>query len=71
MTMPKSQRPEQIEHESPLKWDHNDGESTMETLVLATYILVWPVISLAVLGVIVVATLRDFYCAHRDGREVV
>lgn len=43
----------------------------METLILASYILVWPVISLAVLGVIVVATLRDFYCAHREGREVV
>jgi hypothetical protein len=43
----------------------------METLVLATYILMWPVISLAVLGVIVVATARDFMCARREGREVV
>jgi hypothetical protein len=43
----------------------------METLLLATYILVWPVISLAVLSVIVVATLRDFRCARREGRDVV
>jgi len=43
----------------------------METLILATYILVWPVISLAVLSVIVFATLRDFRCARREGRDVV
>jgi hypothetical protein len=43
----------------------------METVVLAAYILVWPVISSAVLGVIVFATLRDFRCARREGRDVV
>lgn len=43
----------------------------METLMLATYILVWPLISLGVLAVIVVATLRDFRCARREGRDVV
>lgn len=43
----------------------------MEALVLATYILMWPVISLAVLGVIVIATMRDFICARREGRDVV
>lgn len=43
----------------------------METLILATYILVWPVISLAVLSVIVFATLRDFRSARREGRDVV
>lgn len=43
----------------------------METLILATYILIWPLISAVVLGVIVFATLRDFRCAKREGREVV
>lgn len=41
------------------------------TLSLSLYILVWPVISLAVLAVIVTATLRDFRRARREGREVV
>jgi hypothetical protein len=43
----------------------------METLILASYILVWPVISSVVLGVIVVATLKDFRVAKYEGREVV
>lgn len=43
----------------------------METVILASYILVWPVVSLAVLSVIVVATLRDILCARREGRDVV
>ena len=43
----------------------------MQAMTLAAYILVWPVISLAVLAVIVVATLRDFRCARREGRDVV
>lgn len=43
----------------------------MESLLLGSYILVWPVISFLVLAVIVVATLRDFRCAKREGRDVV
>ena len=43
----------------------------METLSLATYILVWPVISTIVLAVIVGATLRDFVKARREGRDMV
>lgn len=43
----------------------------MESLLLGSYILVWPVISSLVLAVIVVATLRDFRCAKREGRDVV
>lgn len=43
----------------------------MQAMTLAAYILVWPVISLAVLAVIVVATLRDFRRARREDRDVV
>lgn len=43
----------------------------MNTMLLTTYILVWPVISLAVLGLIVGATVRDYLQAKRDGRDVV
>lgn len=43
----------------------------MQTMTLAAYILVWPVISLAVLAVIVTATLRDLRRARREGRDVV
>ena len=43
----------------------------MQALTLAAYILVWPVISLAVLAVIVTATLRDLRRARSEGREVV
>lgn len=43
----------------------------MDTLMLTIYILVWPVISLAVLAVIVCATVRDIRDARREGRDVV
>lgn len=43
----------------------------MDTLVFATYILVWPIVSFGVLGLIVYATLRDFRNARREGRDVV
>lgn len=43
----------------------------METLSLATYILVWPIISTIVLAVIIGATLRDFATAKREGRDMV
>jgi hypothetical protein len=43
----------------------------MGTFILASYILVWPIISSVVLGVIVFATLKDFRVAKHEGREVV
>ncbi|MCK9469717.1 MAG: putative transporter small subunit [Porticoccaceae bacterium] len=39
--------------------------------VLATYILIWPFISLIVLAVIIGATVRDTRKARREGRDVV
>lgn len=43
----------------------------MDTLVFATYVLVWPIVSCGVLGLIIYATLRDFRNARREGRDVV
>lgn len=43
----------------------------MNTWVLTTYILIWPLISLLVLALIVVATVRDIRKARREGRDVV
>lgn len=43
----------------------------MDTLTLAAYILVWPVISLGVLLLIVGATLKEFRQAHENGGDVV
>ena len=43
----------------------------MNTLTLAAYMLVWPLISLAVLAVIIFATIRDIRSARREGRDVV
>lgn len=43
----------------------------METVSLATYILVWPIISTIVLAVIVGATMRDLAKARREGRDMV
>ncbi|MFA5632768.1 MAG: putative transporter small subunit [Porticoccaceae bacterium] len=40
-------------------------------LILASYILIWPIISLIVLAVIIGATVRDTRKARREGREVV
>lgn len=43
----------------------------MHAFTLAAYILVWPVISTAVLIVIITATMRDLRRARSEGREVV
>lgn len=43
----------------------------MSTLILTAYILVWPVISLAVLALIVTATVQDVKAAKRENRELV
>lgn len=43
----------------------------METLLLAAYILVWPIISLAVLALIVTVTMKEFRTAREEGRDVI
>lgn len=43
----------------------------MTTLLLGTYILAWPVVSLAVLLLIVTATLKEFRAAQDNGHDVV
>ena len=43
----------------------------MDTLLLAFYVLIWPVMSLAVLAVIGFATIKDIRAARRDKRELV
>lgn len=43
----------------------------METLLLAAYILVWPLISLAVLVLIVSVTMKELRDAREDGRDVI
>lgn len=43
----------------------------METLILALYVLIWPLVSLAVLAVIGTATLKDIRAARRDDRDLV
>ena len=43
----------------------------MQSLLLGSYILIWPVASLAVLAVILFATLRDIRAARRSGHSFV
>lgn len=43
----------------------------MQTLIYGTYILMWPVITLAMLGVIVHAVLRDIRGARDSNTELV
>lgn len=43
----------------------------MQTFILALYVLIWPLISLAVLAIIGVATVKDIRVALRDKRELV
>lgn len=46
-------------------------ETNMQTFILALYVLIWPVISFAVLAVIGVATVKDIRVARREKRELV
>lgn len=39
--------------------------------LLTFYILIWPVISIGVLGVLVVALFRDLRAARRDGQNMI
>lgn len=43
----------------------------MQTLIYGTYILMWPAITLTMLGVIVHAVVRDIREAKHDGSELV
>lgn len=43
----------------------------MQTFILASYVLIWPLVSLAVLVVIGVATWKDIQVARREKRELV
>ncbi|CAM3707974.1 MULTISPECIES: putative transporter small subunit [Halomonadaceae] len=43
----------------------------MQTLVLALYVLIWPLISLAIFAIIGIATVNDIRVARRDKRELV
>lgn len=39
--------------------------------LLTFYILVWPVISMGVLGVLIVALFKDLRAARRDGQSMI
>lgn len=43
----------------------------MKSLLFASYILVWPLISAAVLALIVSVTMKDLRAAREEGRDVV
>jgi len=43
----------------------------MNALGLSAYILIWPVISAAILAMLVVALIRDVRRAHRNGDEMI
>jgi len=43
----------------------------MSLTFLTSYILIWPIISLAVLAVIIGATVRDYLHSKRTGRDIV
>lgn len=43
----------------------------MQTFILALYVLIWPLISLVILAVIGIATVKDIRSARRDKRELV
>ncbi len=43
----------------------------METLLLTAYVLVWPVLTACVLGVIVRAFVEDAREAKKEGRQII
>ncbi|WP_235906789.1 putative transporter small subunit [Pseudomonas saliphila] len=43
----------------------------MQSLLLGSYILIWPLVSLAVLAVILIATLKDIRKARQEHRGLV
>ncbi len=45
--------------------------STVETILLTIYVMMWPVIVLAVLGVLVKGFVTDWREARREGRRLI
>ncbi len=43
----------------------------MQTLIYGSYILIWPILTLVMLGLIVSAVLRDTREARRNGDHLV
>lgn len=43
----------------------------MQSFIYGTYILIWPMLTLVMLGLIVRAVLRDFRDARRNNSEMV
>lgn len=43
----------------------------MQTFILGLYVLIWPLISLVILAVIGIATVKDIRVAKREKRELV
>ncbi|GGD02139.1 putative transporter small subunit [Halopseudomonas salina] len=43
----------------------------MQTFILGSYVLIWPLVSLAILAVIGVATWKDIQKARREKTELV
>ena len=43
----------------------------MQTFIYRSYILIWPAVTLVMLGLIVKAVLSDFREAKRNGSEMV
>jgi len=43
----------------------------MSALGLSAYILIWPVISAAILVILIVALIRDVREARRNGQEMI
>jgi len=43
----------------------------MSALLLSSYILVWPVVCSVILAVLVMAVVRDYRAARRNGEDVV
>ncbi|WP_426621807.1 putative transporter small subunit [Microbacterium sp. As-52] len=43
----------------------------METILLTTYVLVWPIIVVGVLTVVIRAFVKDAKEAKREGRDII
>lgn len=43
----------------------------METVLLTTYVLVWPVVTAGILAVIIRAFVKDAREAKREGRRII
>lgn len=43
----------------------------MQTFILGSYVLIWPLVSLVIFAIIAVATIKDIRVARRDKRELV